>query len=407
MPSTYPRCAAAKWFLLLLLLCSWASAGAGELGKPDIERRFQRPLQVGDKLADIPAWPLTSELKPDSGPVGYVFESIDLAPIPGFEGTPFNLLVAIDGDGRFLDVEVLRQHEPVFLGGLGPVPFIEFLQQYKGKSLRQEIVVSSTYGKADKDGERVILDGVAKATASVRIANQSVLGAALAVARKKLGFADPGSGAPAATVKDLPFEPMGFDTLLEKGLVRKLTLSNGEVEALFAGTEGSGLDTEGGSDPSGRLIELFVAYLNPPMIGRNLLGDAAWKSLQSYLRDGQPAFWIAARGRYPLTDDNFVPGTPPPRLALYQGAFPIELRDANRDYARTSALTDINSALILTAPPHAGFDPGGAMEIRFTISRSKGVIVPIVTRKQVVLSYQAPKYLFDFPPKPMPEWLLA
>ena len=47
-------------------------------------------------------------------------------------------------------------------------------------------------------GNRVVLDGVAKATASVRIANQTVLSAAHAVARAKLGFAAP-SSRPAAS----------------------------------------------------------------------------------------------------------------------------------------------------------------------------------------------------------------
>ena len=80
--------------MAILLFC--VGAWAGDLDKSAIERRFQRPLHVGEKLRDVPAWPLTSELTPDAGPVAYVFESIDLAPIPGFDGSPINLMVAID-----------------------------------------------------------------------------------------------------------------------------------------------------------------------------------------------------------------------------------------------------------------------------------------------------------------------
>ena len=96
-------------------------AAAGELTHDQLARRIQPPLHVGDKLHDIPAWPISSELEPDAGPVAYAFESIDLAPIPGFEGTPINLLVTIDRRGNFLGVELIRQHEPVFLSGLGEV----------------------------------------------------------------------------------------------------------------------------------------------------------------------------------------------------------------------------------------------------------------------------------------------
>jgi transcriptional regulator of nitric oxide reductase len=394
---------------LLATVLACLPATAGDLARADIERRFQRPLHVGEKLREVAAWPLTSELKPDAGPVGYVFESIDLAPIPGFEGTPMNLLVAIDSEGKFLDVEVLRQHEPVFLGGLGPLPLQEFVKQYQGKSLKQEITVSSAYGntRSGAGGNRVVLDGVTKATASVRIVNQSVLAAALAVARSRLGFADAGDGAPPAVVKALPFERMDLATLLQRGYVQRIAFRNADIEKLFAGTEGAGTDERASSHPDETYVEVFVAYLNSPNIGRNLLGDTNWEKFRTYMLDDRPAFWVATRGRYALVDDNFVPGTPPPRLALAQSELPVELRDANRDYARLPGFGELSAALILTAQAHAGLDPGRPMDFQFTVSRARGFIMPVVTQKQVSLRYVPPTGLFDFPPKPLPEWLQA
>jgi len=401
------------WLAALAILLFGTGAWAGDLDKSAIERRFQRPLHVGEKLREVPAWPLTSELTPDAGPVGYVFESIDLAPIPGFEGTPMNLLVAIDAGGKFIDVEVLRQHEPVFLGGLGPAPLNDFVKQYQGKSLKQQITVSSSYGntRAADGGSRVVLDGVAKATASVRIVNQSILAAALAVARARLGFVDPGSGAPPAVVKPLPFERMDLATLIRRGYVQRMVFSNTEIEKLFAGTEAAGTDEEALQKPDATYVEVYVAYLNPPSIGQNLLGDTAWAKFKTYLLDDRPAFWIATRGRYALVDASFVPGTAPPRLSLSQNELPIELRDANRDYAQIPALGDpsgdLSAALILTAPAHAGLDPGRTMDFRFTVSRARGQILPVVTQKQIGLHYAPPAELFDYPPKPLPEWLQA
>ena len=106
----------------LLLAALSVLAQAGELSQEDIARRFPPPLRVAAQPSDLPVWPISSELRPDDGPIAYVFESVDFAPIPGFEGTPINLLVAIDGSGKFIDVALLRQHEPVFLGGLGEEP---------------------------------------------------------------------------------------------------------------------------------------------------------------------------------------------------------------------------------------------------------------------------------------------
>ena len=85
-----------RYGLLLCVACWLALAGAtataGDLAKEEVAAYFPPPLQVGERLAQLPAWPITSELRPDDGPIGYAFESIDLAPIPGFEGTPVGLL---------------------------------------------------------------------------------------------------------------------------------------------------------------------------------------------------------------------------------------------------------------------------------------------------------------------------
>ena len=411
-----------RFLALLLGLLVHLCVAAGDLSKAELEQRFKNrtvqvgaarasgsALRVGDKLREIPAWPLVSELTPDAGPVGYVFETADLAPIPGFEGTPINMLVEIDSSGRFVNVEVLRQHEPVFRGGLGPAPLDEFVKQYRGRNIRQQIQISAgrSRPRSDSGANTVVFDGIAKATASIRIANQSVLGAALAVARARLGFANQGDSRPPALVKVLPFERLDFDTLIRRGYVQRLALSNAEAEKLFAGTEGADTDEEASRRPNDLFIELYVAYLNAPNIGRNLLGDAAWTSLQSHLQDNRPAYWVATRGRYPLTDERFVPGSSPPRLELVQQKLPIQLRDANRDYARAPALDNLNAALILAVPPLAGLDPGLAMDFRIAISRARGAILPVVTQQQISLHYVPPRELFDYPPKPLPEWLQA
>ncbi|HEX5392928.1 MAG TPA: FMN-binding protein, partial [Rhodocyclaceae bacterium] len=255
----------------LLLSITGSNAFSGELQRADIERRIQPPLRVGEKLREIPAWPITSELDTSGEPVGYVFESVDLAPIPGFEGTPIDLLVSIDRKGNFMDVEVIHQHEPVFLGGLGEEPLREFVRQYRDKSLRQDISVSTAYGGGKSEGNRVVLDGITKATASVRIVNQSVLGAALAVARAKLGFAGGQKKAVAAIRSDVS-EQLSIAQLIDKGLIRRATLTNAQVEKLFAGTEGEGLDDQARSEPDGQFVDAYFACLNIPSVGRSLLG---------------------------------------------------------------------------------------------------------------------------------------
>jgi len=69
-------------------------------------------LIVGERDVQLPVWPLFRQDGTAVPLVGRVYESVDLAPIPGFSGTPAKLLVALDARGAFMDVQVLSQHEP-------------------------------------------------------------------------------------------------------------------------------------------------------------------------------------------------------------------------------------------------------------------------------------------------------
>lgn len=388
------------------------AAHAGDLSKADIERRFEPPLHVQDKLTQIPAWPLTSELEPEAGPVGYVFESIDLAPVPGFEGTPMNFLVSIDRKGNFMNVELLRQHEPVFLGGLGEAPLREFITQYTGRNIKQQFLIAlnaarNRTGPADTRSGQTMLDGVSKATASVRIVNQSVLGAALEVARAKLGFADRSKRGPAAQVRSDIDDPVAFAEMLKNGMVGRLRLSNAEVEKLFVGTDGAEVDEEALAQPDAVFTDIYIAYLNAPSIGRAILGDAQYKAAMERNFENRHLWWIASAGRYPVVDDNFVPGGQSSRLSMAQDGLFLELRDQGFEPKDIAGPPELNTSRLFGVYAEAGLDPGRPLDLTLTITRAKGMILPTLTHKTVTLQYAPPSRLFTYPPEPLPEWLLA
>lgn len=396
----------AGWLLSFLVI---APALAGTLSKADLERRFQPPLHVGDLARDAPLWPITSELEPEAGPVAWAFESIDLAPIPGFEGSPFNLLVVIDRKGNFQDVELLRQHEPVFLSGLGEAPLRDFLRQYAGHNLRQEITVSTLYGdrSATREGNRVVLDGVSKATASVRIANQTVLTAALAAARARLGLASPQAQGPPAQVREDVYVRRSFDEWVATGGIGHLRLTYRQVQELFADSPLAGPDEDPNAQPDDVFIELFVAHLNTPSLGRAILGDGAYARTMRLKEPGQNVWWVASAGAHSFLDPDFVRGTAPARLGLAQDGTPLELRDFDLFPAPPEGAPPLNGALVLRTAPLATIDPARPHHFELTLVREKGLIRPEVVLRTVALDYAAPADLFTRPPTPPPEWLLA
>ncbi|NVM80171.1 transcriptional regulator of nitric oxide reductase [Duganella sp. SG902] len=379
----------------LALLLGATPAQAGVLTRADVARRFPAPLIVGERDAELPVWPLFKQDATAVALAGYVFESADLAPIPGFAGVPLNLLVAMDAQGIFTGVEVLSHHEPVFLEGLGDGPLKQFVQQYRGLSLKQNISIGGT--------GRVHIDGVAKATASVRIINQSVLAAALKVARARLGYGagrDPGQ---IAQVREDIYQPLDLGQMLRRGLVQYLRVSNREVEQLFKGSDGAGLDAEARTRPDGTFIELYLAMASVPTVGRNLLTETGWRKLQSRLEPGEHALMVMTAGRHSLTGEGFVRGSVPDRILLRQDQLPIEMRDVDLDLKLAVPLETPNVTLFRVTS-QAGLDPAAPLDIALPITRSKGIIYPERIVRELGLRYQLPAELLIAPEADAKSW---
>jgi transcriptional regulator of nitric oxide reductase len=375
--------------LFALLEFAPAPAGAGTLDRAGLQTLFPSPLIVGERDAQLPVWPLFRQDGTATPLVGYAFESADLAPIPGFSGTPVNLLVMLDAKGVFADVRVLSQHEPVFVDGLGPAPLDRFVEQYQGLSLRQNIKIGSNGNRGEQRGSaNVYIDGVAKATASVRIVNQSLLAAALHVARAKLGFAAGTDPDQIARVRRDTYRPMTWDALAAARLVARLHVTRAQAERAFAG---SGVEDAGGGVPDATFTELWVAYLSSPLVGRNLLGESGWTHLQGRLDDGDHALLVVSRGAWSVVGDGFVRGAVPDRITLRQGALPIEMRDLDLDDA-LSLPADLRGAdvKVLRVIGPAGLDPAQPLQLVLHVVRDKGAIYPEHVAREFELAYQLP-----------------
>ncbi|MEO8599737.1 MAG: 4Fe-4S binding protein [bacterium] len=398
------------WQFLCCLLCILTAsvASAGVMTHAEMVKMYPLPYVVGEKDAALSVWPIFQQNATENRLVGYAFESVDLAPIPGFSGLPINLLIGLDPKGNFLDVRVLSQHEPVFLDGLGVAPMQSFVSQYAGLSLKQSIKILTGSNRAKSvTATSAQLDGISKATASVRIINQSILSSALKVARKKLGFAEGRDPDLIARIKRDVLEPHTVKGLIDAGLIQHVVLRNAEIEKKFAGSNGSGLDADAIAHPQEPFIDLYMAYVSVPAIGRNLLRERSWAKLQDRLEPGDHAILVMSKGRYSILGDDFIRGTTPERITLKQDQLPIEMRDLNLDLVlktEQGAALDMESVAVFRVISQAGLDPSRPLEFTLPVTRFKGMIYPEKISRDFTFSFKLPARFYTVPESDNKSW---
>lgn len=398
------------WRCIVLLCCLWGAsvALAGVMTHEELVRRYPLPYIVGEKDTALPVWPIFQQNATENKLIGYVFESIDLAPIPGFSGVPLNLLIVIDIKGNFLDVQVVSQHEPVFLDGLGPAPLLAFVNQYKNLSLKQNIrILTGSNRTKDTSIETAHLDGISKATASVRIINQTILSSALKVARKKLGFAEGRDPDLMARIKPDVTESHTIKEMIDAGLIQHVVLRNSDIEKKFADTIGSNLDPDAIAHPNDIFIDLYMAYVSVPGIGHNLLSESAWRKVQDRLDPGDHAILVMSKGRYSIIGDEFVRGTTPDRIALKQDGLPIEMRDLDLELKlKQDPGVDLGmeTVTVFKIISQAGLDPARPFDFVLPVTRAKGIVYPEKIIRNFPFTFKLPARFYTVPESDNKSW---
>ncbi|HUO53176.1 MAG TPA: 4Fe-4S binding protein, partial [Rhodoblastus sp.] len=236
----------------------------------------------------------------------------------------------------------------------------------------------------------------------VRIVNETIINSALQVARARMGFSKGRDPNRAAHARPDIFEPLTFQQMLDLGYIRRLRLTNAEVNKAFAGTVAEDVDEIGAAAPDGTFADVYIAEVDVPVIGRNLLGEAHWRKLMDQL-DGAPAMLVLSSGRWTFMPDSFVPGATPDLVALAQAGAPVDWRDfVWRDMLDLPTPGDLNLAesdvAIMRIAPQAAFDPASPSNFSIRVIREKGQIFPEKVTRDFSLDYSLPKKLFDLPP---------
>jgi len=388
-----------RWGSRLLCLVAWALTflcqvpiAVAEISQAELAERVMPPYQLGEPVGLDGVW----SIETSGGELsGYIFESRPLAPIPGFAGGPINLLITMARDGTFLDVTILDHNEPIFISGLGPGPFHAFIQQYRGRSVGDSITVEAGDRSASHAGStNVYLDGVTKATASVRIANESILAAARQVARAMMqAIAIRSTALP---LRDY-FEPLDWPALVNQGIALNLRLSNQDVQSAFSESLWLADDPEALTDPDGIYLDLWMIDVGPPSIARAMLDDETRSALNHFLEPTDEPILLLANGRHRLVGTDFVRNTALDGVVAKQGGAAVPLRDADLDAGLAADVPEFEQAMLLRLDTRLGFDPSAPWTLVTRVVREHGSFRPEAGSRDFEIDYQAPPRFFDRP----------
>lgn len=347
----------------------WAFPGLSEISEPQGEFNV-RTLSAGGEV------------------LGYAFQSLDVVNIPAYSGKPINIQVVLDSEGVIQDAYVLEHDEPILLIGIPEQKLHDFTAKYEGISVERRVVVGRS-----KDPQAVTVDAVTGATVTVMVVNEIVMRAAHDVA-VSLGLVEPSVGAAqkSALVLENVYEPAGWATLTGNGAIRRLHLTHGQIDTAFKGTEAEGIDEAGPEEIDETFIDLYATHLNPPTVGRNLLGDNQYRLLMQELEPGEHAIAVLGRGEYSFKGSGYVRGGIFDRVQLRQFGNSISFRDL--DYERLSdvyaeGMPEFKEMAIFTIRDHHGFDPGSPWNLELLVRRQTGPVSGIFTSFE--LPYQIPE----------------
>lgn len=394
-------------FLLVVLavLLGLVSLAAGQAPGPGFERYLTQTepgelVPGADRFGPLEEAPRLVRAYRGEEHVGYVFLNSDYVNSVGYSGRPIHILVGLDLEGTIVGLNLIDHHEPIVLIGISEERVIDYMEPFIGYNPVRATIEGS--GEPDTD----IVSG---ATVTVLVMGESVVRATTRVARA-LGLAGLSPESPeAAPASARLFDPEAgeiadWETLLGNGSVRRLVLTVGDVNEAFeqSGDAEAAARPEPG-EPEDTFIELYVALVSHPAIGRSLLGDAGYATLESRLAPDQHAILIAGDGQYSFKGSGYVRGGIFDRIELHQGAETIRFRD--RLHTRINsiaapgapALREIGTFMM---PADAEFDPVEPWNLRLLVQRAVGPLDRVFTSFE--LGYDLPELYTSAPVDPAP-----
>ena len=267
-----------------------------------------------DRFDDPVGEPAIAPVYKGADIAGYAYLNSDFTNSTGYSGKPIHIVVGIDKTGVVRGLKLVDHKEPIVLIGIPEARVVKALNSIIGRDL------SRVASGAERPPQVDIVSG---ATVTVLVMGDSVVRSAVKLVRSgRLGDKAAAAVAGSAPVRKLDpsqQEIRDWQTLLGDGSIRSLRLDVGEVSEAFlrAGHKDAAEKPET-ADPADRFIDLYLAPVSVPTVGRSLLGEEGYARLIKRLKPSQAAILVAGDGAYSFKGSGYVRGGIFDRIELLQ-----------------------------------------------------------------------------------------
>ncbi len=329
--------------------------------------------------------------------LGVIASTWEVARSVGYSGRPIDILVAVDEQARIAGAMLVQQTEPVLSLNISGADIAAYVSSFAGFDLTEPVLTAFT---PREDLPPVI----ARATVTTGVIRDAILRTARTVA---LGYGIVGGAA--ARVDRASFAERSWDALLAEGAIAHSGLSMSVARKALAAAE---RPPKAGEAP---FLEAWVALLDPPTIGRNLLGERGYTAAMARLGPEDAALFVGSRGVIGHRGTAWRQEGFFDRIEVIQGERSFRL--AAEDYLRLDELAASGAPAMremslfrLSGAPNdtAGFAPAEPFRVEITATRpaadggEASVTLPIDYALPAAYRIEPP-----VPPEPTPLWVEA
>ncbi len=303
--------------------------------------------------------------------IAWAFLTSDFVGTTGYSGKPIHVVAAIDNDAVLTGVKLVKHSEPIVLIGIPNSKMVKLTEGYTGLDLKAE---------AASGGESHDLDIISGATVTIMVIDDSLVRGGIKVSRALGlgGLAPVTRDGPRREVDMAKVERTDWAILSGDGSVRRMTLDIGQVNKAFEDMpDPRAAKRPEAGDPGDTYIDMHLALVSVPSIGKSLLGEAEYNNMLEWLEEGEQAILVLGRGAYSFKGSGYVRGGIFDRIQLIQGDNSVRFFDKQQRRLGELATDDSPSFVeldIFKIPADAEFDPTEPFRLQLLAQRSVGAL---------------------------------